>query len=134
WQELTHPNQPVTVMNYLTSLEYKAMEKGKMAGLLEGKMEGLLEGKMEGLLEGKMEGLLKGKMEGKMEGLLEGEAKLLRKLLERRFGPLPPSITEKLAQASEQDLERWGVAVLIAPNLDAVFRNTMHWVNLVRRR
>jgi hypothetical protein len=35
-------------------------------------------------------------------------------------------ITEKLTQASEQDLERWGEAVLTAPNLDAVFHNTMH--------
>lgn len=106
WQELTHPNQSEAVMNYLRSLEYKAMEKGKMEGLLEGKMEGLLE--------------------GELRGELKGEAKLLRKQLERRFGPLPPSITEKLTQAREQDLERWGEAVLTAPNLDAVFHNTMH--------
>jgi len=48
----------------------------------------------------------------------------LRKLLEKRFGPLPLPVTEKLGSASEQELEHWGEAVLTAPTLEAVFQNT----------
>ena len=58
---------------------------------------------------------------GRVEGRLEGESKLLKKLLERRFGALPAWATEKLSNASEPALEAWGEAVLSAPTLDAVF-------------
>jgi hypothetical protein len=54
----------------------------------------------------------------------QGESKLLRKQLERRFGPLPALITEKLGVASEQELESWGDAVLTAPTLEDVFKGT----------
>ena len=58
---------------------------------------------------------------GRVEGRLEGESKLLKKLLERRFGALPAWATEKLSNASEPALDAWGEAVLTAPTLDAVF-------------
>ena len=90
WYEITEHKQE-TVMNYLATLEHKALERGKM------------------------------------EGRVEGEANLLKKLLERRFGPLPSFLTEKLEQAREDELERWGEAVLTAPTLEAVFQlNTLH--------
>ena len=59
----------------------------------------------------------------KTDRLLEGESKLLRKLLERRFGALPTWAADKLNSATEQDLESWGEAVLTASTLDAVFDN-----------
>ena len=83
WHEMTEHKQE-TVMNYLASLEHKAMEKG----------------------------------------VIVGESKLLRKQLERRFGPLPVTVAERLDHANESDLENWGEAVLTAPTLDAVFQNT----------
>ena len=58
---------------------------------------------------------------GMAKGITQGESKLLRRLLERRFGALPAWATEKLSHASEQDLEAWGDAVLTAPTLEAVF-------------
>ncbi len=58
---------------------------------------------------------------GRVEGRLEGESKLLKKLLERRFGALPAWAIELLSNASEPALEAWGEAVLSAPTLDAVF-------------
>ena len=60
---------------------------------------------------------------GRLEGRLEGESKLLRKLLERRFGVLPTWASDKLNSATEEDLESWGEAVLTAPTLAAVFDN-----------
>jgi hypothetical protein len=58
---------------------------------------------------------------GIVQGRLEGEAKLLKKLLERRFGNLPAWASDKLSGAAEQDLESWAEAVLTAANLEAIF-------------
>ena len=72
------------------------------------KIEGLLEGRREGKLEGKLEGML----EGKREGILVGEARLLHRLLERRFGSLPTWVEARMEKAVEEDLVRWGERVL----------------------
>ena len=66
-------------------------------------------------------GIAKGRVEGRVQGRVEGESRLLRRLLERRFGVLPSWATEQLANASEQQLEAWGEAILTAPTLEAVF-------------
>ena len=63
---------------------------------------------------------------GMQQGRLEGEGRLLTRLLECRFGPLPPEVTQRLAAASEADIEAWGEAVLGAPSLDAVFSRNSH--------
>ena len=66
-------------------------------------------------------GLERGRQEGLQQGLLQGEATVLRRLLTRRFGPLPLWADERLAQASPQELERWADRVLDAPHLDEIF-------------
>jgi len=43
WYEITEHKQE-TVMNYLATLEYQAMEKGRMIGAVEGRQEGRQEG------------------------------------------------------------------------------------------
>jgi hypothetical protein len=60
----------------------------------------------------KLEGMLEGKLEGKREGILVGEARLLHRLLERRFGSLPTWVEARLAKAVEEDLVQWGERVL----------------------
>ena len=94
-------------MRYVTSVEKIGIAKGRQQGWQEGLHQGLHQGLEQGL----------------EQGLLQGESKLLRKLLEHRFGVLPSWATDKLKCATEQDLEAWGEAVLTAPNLDAVFDN-----------
>jgi hypothetical protein len=59
--------------------------------------------------------------EATRKGMHKGESRLLAKQLERRFGPLPQAVTERLAAATEAQLEAWGEAVLSAPSLEAVF-------------
>ena len=67
-------------------------------------------------------GLATGYAIGFQQGRIEeGESRLLAKLLERRFGPLPQAVTERLAAATEAQLEAWGEAVLSAPSLEAIF-------------
>ena len=57
------------------------------------------------------------------EGRQEGEMVLLRRLLTRRFGPLPDGEEQRLHAATVQDLERLADRVLDAQNLDEVFRD-----------
>jgi hypothetical protein len=52
------------------------------------------------------------KAQGLREGMQRGEAKLLRRQLARRFGPLPPWADERLERASEAELEGWADRVL----------------------
>jgi hypothetical protein len=58
---------------------------------------------------------------GQAIGRRAGETNLLRKQLESRFGALPSWVEPRLEAAAEPDLEHWGVALLTAPSLDAVF-------------
>jgi hypothetical protein len=61
------------------------------------------------------------KDEGLREGRREGETKFLRRLLTRRFGPLPLWAEERLGQAGETELEEWGDRVLECRSLKEVF-------------
>ena len=54
------------------------------------------------------------------EGLQQGESLLLRRLLTRRFGPLPEWAERRLTDAEPAQLERWGERVLEAATLEAV--------------
>ena len=67
-----------------------------------------------------------GLQQGRLEGRLEGQSRLLARQIERRFGPLPAAVGERLAHAGEAELEAWGEAVLSAPTLAAVFDDTRH--------
>jgi hypothetical protein len=58
------------------------------------------------------------------KGLQQGEVIMLKRLLTRRFGPLPAWAEQRLEQASRQELEGWAERVLEAPQLEDVFRTT----------
>jgi predicted transposase YdaD len=75
----------------------------------------------EGEERGRKEGEERGRQQGREEGRVEGEHRFLSKLLERRFGPLPEAIMERLKTAEPAELERWGVRLLTARSLDEVF-------------
>jgi hypothetical protein len=68
--------------------------------------------------EWKQQGLEQGRREGKHLG----EASLLRRQLDRRFGPLPVWVDERLAQASDAELEQWAERVLECATLEEVLR------------
>jgi hypothetical protein len=62
-----------------------------------------------------------GEAKGKAEGKVEGKAETLRKLLTLKFGELQPAISQRLATASDSDLDRFIERVLSATTLDQVF-------------
>jgi predicted transposase YdaD len=63
----------------------------------------------------------KGGREGRQEGRQEGERLLLQKQLERRFGVLPLWVSERLAQATPEQLEAWALDLLDAADLGDLF-------------
>lgn len=69
------------------------------------------------------QGIIQGIGQGISQGISQGEYRLLRRQLEKRFGPLPSTMTEKLEKASEQELEIWGETILTASTLDDVFQS-----------
>ena len=67
------------------------------------------------------EGRVEGRVEGRDEGRVEGERRVLERQLQRRFGALSAENTERLTEASMEDLETWAENVLDAQTLDDVF-------------
>ena len=67
------------------------------------------------------EGREQGRVEGMERGRVEGERTVVERQLQRRFGKLPQSASERLARASTADLEAWADKVLGANSLEDVF-------------
>ena len=100
-------------MPYVTSAERIGREDGLKQGLQQGLQEGLQQGLQEGLQQGLQEGL--------QQGLQQGERLMLERMLIRRFGPLPGWVKGRLDAASVAELEAFGLRVLEADSLEAVF-------------
>ena len=66
-------------------------------------------------------GIEKGMEIGMEKGMLKGEQKTLRRQLERRFQTLPDWAIERIAHASEAELEQWLDNILDATSIDVVF-------------
>ncbi|HEY7390360.1 MAG TPA: DUF4351 domain-containing protein [Bryobacteraceae bacterium] len=56
------------------------------------------------------------------EGLQEGELTLLRRQIEKRFGPIPPGMQERLSALSPSQLEDLGERLLDAASLEQLFQ------------
>ena len=75
----------------------------------------------EGRAEGKAEGFAKGKAEGRAEGKVTALRDNLLKLAKAKFGALPLSIQQQIAQGSEAELSQWFDQVLVAQDLSNVW-------------
>lgn len=51
----------------------------------------------------------------------KGEAKILTRLLQRRFGDLPTWASEKIVKAELSSLEEWSLRIFDAQSLEGVF-------------
>ncbi len=67
----------------------------------------------QGLQQGLQQGMQQGKQQ---EGIF-----ILRRLIEKRFGPLPPAIDERLAGLSIAELEDLSLQVLDAQSVNDLF-------------
>jgi hypothetical protein len=57
---------------------------------------------------------------GLQEGARQAEIRMLLRLLEQRFGPVPEVVRSRIAEAGVEDLETWLDRVVTAPSLGAV--------------
>jgi predicted transposase/invertase (TIGR01784 family) len=62
--------------------------------------------------------------EGRAAGKAEGKAELLERQLTRKFGALPDALRNQLMAATDDELNEWSEAVLIAKTLGEVFSDT----------
>lgn len=97
------------------------IRRGRREGRLEGRTLGRNEGRIEGRAEGRIEGRTEGRIEGHTEGLTEGSVAILQRLLQRKFGTLPPDVVAKLGQAPIPLLGQWSERLLDAQTLEEVF-------------
>ena len=67
-------------------------------------------------------GLEKGREEGLEKGRKEGKASMLNKALMLKFGIIPEWAEQKIAHADAALIEQWFVNLLVANNLDDVFK------------
>lgn len=58
---------------------------------------------------------------GLAEGEVKGEAKLLILLLEKRFGPIPTVLRDRIFGANVTSIEAWVERVLDATDLQSIF-------------
>ena len=73
--------------------------------------------------EGRAEGRSEGHAEGRVEGRVEGEAHIFVRLMEKRFGVVPPELRERIRAANAATLEMWVERILEAPDLQSVFES-----------
>ena len=67
-------------------------------------------------------GLEEGKQQGLEEGELSGELRVLRRLIEKRFAPLPDWAEKRLTARSASELEELSVRVLDAETLEELLK------------
>jgi hypothetical protein len=116
WQELRESEQG-GIMPHMLSIERIIREESRRKGLEEGREEGLRQGVQEGIQQGMQQGI----QQGMQQGMQQGRAVLLAKQLRHRFGVLPALELERLAAASDEQLDRWALALLHADTLEQVF-------------
>lgn len=59
--------------------------------------------------------------EGMEKGRQEGVEGILRKQIQLKFGSLPAWVDERLASATDEQLDVWVTGILSAETLDALF-------------
>jgi Domain of unknown function (DUF4351) len=67
-------------------------------------------------------GLEEGELKGELKGKLEGELKIIRQLMEKRFGPIPAWAEERLAARSAAGLEELSGRILDVTSLEDFLR------------
>ena len=99
----------------------KLIREGEARGLRRGLERGLERGMERGRAQGIEEGKERGLVRGIVQGARRGRQQLLVRLLRARFGSVPRRILQRIARATERQLDGWAVRVLDAPSLAAVF-------------
>ncbi|MBF0180115.1 MAG: DUF4351 domain-containing protein [Magnetococcales bacterium] len=63
----------------------------------------------------------KGREEGMREGMREGKVEILLRIMQRRFGPIPDDIRQRVTSAQTVELDAWSENIFDADSPQAVF-------------
>lgn len=106
---------PVLLYLLVAGLEqkYRLLETVRITGIGE-EVEEVIVTSGEQLIE-------EGRQRGLRQGLEQGERALLRRMLSRRFGPLPQAIEERIDSASSAFIDAVSTRLLTASSLEELF-------------
>lgn len=105
--------------NLETTVKEEAASMSDTINLLENKVLGPMI--LEAVQKGVQEGLQKEFQEGRQEGRQEASLRMLTRQLEKRFGRLPKSTEDRLAQLSSSELEDLSLHALEIHSPDELF-------------
>lgn len=74
--------------------------------------------KAESEVRGKAKGKAEGEIKGEIKGKIEGKIELLKRIVIRRFGPLPYWANERIESANMERLESWVEMIFEAQSID----------------
>jgi predicted transposase YdaD len=63
----------------------------------------------------------KGLRQGRVEGRLEGQVEILLGMAEKRFGRIPPAISQRMATLKPAQLQQVGLRLLDAQRIEDLF-------------
>ena len=103
-------------------LDHEVLGREYKRGLKQGLEKGLERGLEKGIEKGKQKGVQEGMQRGMQKGLHEGAERVVRRLIENRFGPLPEWASARLGERSNAELEELGLLVAGAKSLKELLR------------
>lgn len=83
----------------------------------KGYEDGVLQGIQQGVQQGIQQGIQQGLEQGLREGARLEKVSTLKRLLQRKFGALPPWVDERIDHASKDRLDDWTERLLDASSL-----------------
>jgi predicted transposase YdaD len=112
--------QQLTMLAGLRSLEEFIEQEARKMPILQDIMDHKVIGRerKKGIAIGREEG----REEGRNEGIHEGELKMLCRLIEKRFGPIPADAAKILHEKSLAELEELGLRILDVDSLTALLQ------------
>ncbi|MEM6453836.1 MAG: DUF4351 domain-containing protein [Acidobacteriota bacterium] len=103
--------QPEEIQDMIPRTYQQVIEEGRQIGVQEGRQIGVQEGRQIGV------------QEGRQIGVEEGQQRIVRRLIERRFGPLSDDDRARLDAIDDPDaLDRLAERVFDAPSVAALLR------------
>jgi predicted transposase YdaD len=104
------PERRELIMGWLTQPYYE-----------QGFAEGHAQGEAIGEARGEAIGEARGEAIGKAQGEARGEAKVLLRLLEKRFGVIPTALSQRIFAADVSSIEAWVERAFDATDLQSIF-------------
>ncbi|MCC6344791.1 MAG: hypothetical protein IT166_21500 [Bryobacterales bacterium] len=79
------------------------------------------QGEVKGIEQGMVRGIEQGMVRGLLQGRTEAARRMLSKLVEKRFGPMPMELALRIGSADLETIERWSLRLMDASTAAETF-------------